>query len=434
MTDRSKRRPANPVDGAYAQKLLLPSFRTSVTRSDPSTVTIQVDQGMVDFSTDSGDAFSVSYLRESSDATIAEQNFAPSDHGYLKRILLYILYEEEYERIEEHHGRRNSIEIEAFFGKYPTHRESVLPGQEVDRASGSKAQVRLTDLRLAEDIKPVDLKRELRSTLRELLLPPTTEGVIGWKWETLGRPKGLRKPDDLAKNDKWLEEEQARIKAVSFAAAALLLLVDLDARRLEEATHDDLLERVVNLAGALRHLINKLDDSVSEVLQLIAGRKSTLGGRPPKPDARYYVALVLYRMGRPAKEVAPRVGIRAPGKRGSKEPAPKNWQSNLRAFVRRGLEVEKRIFPEAAAVFARRDEKRVKAKAAEVYRHYLEQENWEKAGEYVGGVGIGDDLLNDSLQVDKDRQLYAAYAQLGACLDRAIDPVPNTTSAVRFHT
>jgi hypothetical protein len=189
VTDRSKRRPANPVDGACAQKLLLPSFRTSVTRSDPSTVTIPVDQGMVDFFLDSGDAFSVSYLRESSDATIADQNFAPADHGHLKRILLCILYAEEYERIEEHHGRRNSREFEAFFGEASTHRESVLPGQEVDRDSNSKAQVRLTDLRLVKDIKPIKLKRELRASLRDLPLPPTTEGVIGWKWETLKKPR-----------------------------------------------------------------------------------------------------------------------------------------------------------------------------------------------------------------------------------------------------
>jgi hypothetical protein len=250
--DKPKRRILNPIDRAYAEKRLLPSFGISVSRSDPLTEAIPAEWGTEDFSVDSGDAFSVSHLQESSDASTTNQDFAHLDLGYLRRILLYVLYEEEYERIKEHHSLRNWRDLQDF------------SDQETARDSGSRAQVRPTDLRLAKDIRPADLKRELNSS--GLPLPLTAESVIRWKWETLRRPKELKEPADLVRNDEWYKEEQVRIKVVSFTAAALLLLVDLDMRRLEESAHDTLVKHVEKVLGIVQDLTAKLESSTIELL------------------------------------------------------------------------------------------------------------------------------------------------------------------------
>jgi hypothetical protein len=62
--DKPKRRILNPINRAYAEKRLLPSFGISVSRSDPLTEAIPAEWGTEDFSVDSGDAFSVSHLQE----------------------------------------------------------------------------------------------------------------------------------------------------------------------------------------------------------------------------------------------------------------------------------------------------------------------------------------------------------------------------------
>jgi hypothetical protein len=122
MADKQRRRTLNPAEHVYSEKLLLPSFGICVSRSDPSTEAFLKEGRATDFLFDSGDAFSVSYLRESSNVSIADQNFADLDPGYLRRILLRILDEEEYERIEEHHTRRTLQGLDPAFleGRWPT--------------------------------------------------------------------------------------------------------------------------------------------------------------------------------------------------------------------------------------------------------------------------------------------------------------------------
>jgi hypothetical protein len=443
MTDKLRRLIANPTDEVYSEKLLLPSFGIGVSRSAPSAVAVPTGWGNADFSVDGGDAFSVSYLRESSNVSTANQDFVQVDPAYLRRILLRVLYEEEYEWIEEHHTQRNLRDLQGFGTKPLADRQNLLSGPQITGNKDRWAQVRLTDLRLAKDIKPAHLKRELKSSMPGLPVPLTNEGVVGWKWETLRKPKGLREPADLIKNDEWYEEEQVRIEVVSFAAAALLLLLDLDMHRLKETPRNGLEEQVKGLFELIKELIDKLDRSVDELSKFLAGRKGTTGGRPSDPPLRYYVALSLYRMGRPAKDIAWRVDILSPEQRDSMKKTfsgqkdneiqvPKNWTTNLRGLVKRGVEIEKEMFPRAAEVFARKDEEWVRAKAVETYRDYLETDSWEEVGQYVGSVGIGDDLLSGGIPVDQRDEVYKAFVQLGSCLENGIDPLPTTTTAVKL--
>lgn len=452
MADKPRTWTRNPDDLAYAERLRLPSFGIDVSRSDPSAVSIPTGWSTADLSLDSGDAFSVSYLREGSKVSTANQDFWRLDLGYVRRILLRILGDEEYGKILEHHY--DPVQLPEFGEES---RKDLTPhssGAEAPGWSESGAQVRLTDLRLAKDIRPADLRRELGSALAGLTLPLTIEGVLGWKWRTLKHPRGHRSPADLAENNsrsrEWYEEEQRRAVVVSFAAAALLLLVDLDMRRLEQATHDALAGHVVTLAEIIVRLVDKLDGSADELLGLLAGRKGGLGGRPSDLAVRHYTALSLYRMGRPAEEIAWRVGIISadqrdeqrksrirkklrikPENRTQKEEKvpepPRNWRSRLREFVKWGVEVEKEEFPRAAEVFARKDEELMRAKAAETYLYYLEAENWGEAELYAGDVGIGDDLLNGGAPLEDPKyQYFKAFVQLGSCLKNDIDPLPAT--------
>jgi hypothetical protein len=430
MADKQQRqKPQNwhlfPDDFAYCYKLLLPSFGVSVTPSDPTTISIPSGTGTQDTFFDSGDAYSVSYLRESSRVFTTDQEYGHLDLGYLRRILLYILDKEEYlQTLGGDHG--------VFLG-LPNEPKPSSPGSDTARSSDSEAQVRLTDLRLAKDIRPADLSRELRSALRDLPLPLTTQGVVRWKWKVLSRPKGLKNRTDLDSNDQWYTEETVRITIVSFTAAALLLLLDLNMRRIEKTSRDTLVQHVITLARIVRDLITNLDRSANELMKLLAGRKGSSGGRPPNPKVRSYVALSLYRMGWRPTMIAHRVGIRAPGRQASGQGAPKNWMSNLRELVMRGVEVEKERFPSAAEVFARKDEEQVRATAIEVYDRYLESRNWEEAGLYADSVAIGDDLLTGGgVPVSQGDQEYRAYVQLGSSLKHGIDPVPIT--GVKFRS
>ena len=79
MADKPRRLIANPTDRVYGEKLLLPSFGISVSQSAPSAVAIPTGWSNADFSVDSGDAFSVSYLRESSNISTTNQDFVPMD-------------------------------------------------------------------------------------------------------------------------------------------------------------------------------------------------------------------------------------------------------------------------------------------------------------------------------------------------------------------
>jgi len=287
-----------------------------------------------------------------------------------------------------------------------------------------RAQVRITDLRMAKDLKRMALRRELKMVLSDLRLPVTTDTVTQWKYETLKTHKTLlKKPSEWSASEE--EEEGVRVIVVSFAAAALLLFLDLDMKRLAQAEHDDLAKLVENLLSLIQSLIEDFDEYTDKLLKLL---ERSEGGRPPHPEAKYNTALVLYRMGRPLREIAYRVGITppTPWDKGAQS-YNKNWKNQLYAAIERGILIEEERFPRAAAVFARRNDEGVRAKALETYHNYLYRAAWLEASQYLVSVGIGDDLL-DGMPMNESQEEYGAYVQLGSCLENGIDPVPRSST------
>ena len=421
MTDELGRWTRTPLEEIYGVELHLPSFGIGVTPSNLSSGTIPAGGGILDLGRlDSGDAFSASYLLAAG-STAPDQAYMRLDLGYLRRVLLRILDGEEYQEVVQHHTAQKRLELKSELpkGKWPTLKD-VRWVEDPD----PRAQVRITDLRLAKDLNPVALRRELKMVLDDLQLPVTTDNVTRWKYETLMKHKTLlKKPHDWSASE--AKEERIRVMAVSFAAAALLLSFDLDMRRLAQAKHADLAKLVETLLKMIQVLIEDFDRHAGELLKLL---ERSEGGHPPHPAVKHYTALVLYRMGRELKQIADRIGITPPPS--AFEEARnynKNWKNQVHSFIERGVEIEKEIFPRAAAVFAHTNDEHVRAKALETYHDYLDQAGWSEAAQYLASVDIGDDLLG-GMSVDESQEIYGAYVQLGSCLENGIDPIPSKLS------
>jgi hypothetical protein len=395
----------SPGYSTFSPLLLLPSFGIRLSRSDAQAKALPPGWGVAEIAAPhSGDAFSVSYYYTTNDY-IADQNFMPLDEGHLRRLLLEVLSREEYPEILEHY-------------EYTERPFKSDPAVEAD----ASPQVRITDLRLASALKPVVFKDELKSTLINpktsvpLETPVTADGVLRWKWETLSHYKTQPK-DPGGLDDTELRQERFRVMTVSFAAAALLLMVDLDARKLHEDGVDELAKRIERLYEVIRSLSESLDKHTEDLSKLLAGNPAN---RPPDPEAKHYSALVLYRMGHLLYKVAMRVGI-SPyvpkfGMKGSK-----NWKADVKTFIRRGVEVEEQRFPRAAEVFHHRHDEGVQKRAIEAYHGYatswgqhlifMELQDLEEGDELLGGV-----------PANEKEQVNNAYLQLGSCLVNEIDP------------
>lgn len=418
MTDELSRWTRSPLQEIYGVELLLRSFGISVTRSDPSSVAIPAGLSKADlWALDSGDAFSVSYLDAKRGATTASQDYMRLDPGYLRRVLLRILDGEEYQEIVRHNDAKLGPVFES---ELPEGQRPTLKDLRFAENPDPRAQVRITDLRLANDLTPVALRRELKTVLGNLQLPVTTDSVTRWKYETLKTHKTLlKKPHEWSASEDKVES--IRVIAVSFTAAALLLFFDLDMGRLAQAKHADLAKLVETLLKMIQVLIEDFDRHTGKLLKLL---ERSEGGRPPHPAAKHYTALVLYRMGRPRRQIADRIGITSPPSAYDEaRDYNKNWNNQLSAVIERGFEIEKEKFPRAAAVFARTNDERVRAKALETYHSYLDRAGWSEAAQYLASVDIGDDLLG-SMPVDESQEIYGAYVQLGSCLEKGIDPIP----------
>ncbi len=182
-----------PDDSVFSGNLVLPSFGIRVTRSDPSAVAVPAGWGNYDIAPDSGDAYSVSYLYDNADIFVADQNFRPLDPAYLRRILLRILDDEEYQGVVEHHQSQARREVRPDLpeGQNPTWHDMRFV-----KHPNPRAQVRITDLRLANAIKPLDLTlaRRRRSrggvplSSRRLRREPSAGTVTA----SLRRKRGLR--------------------------------------------------------------------------------------------------------------------------------------------------------------------------------------------------------------------------------------------------
>lgn len=419
----------SPDDPIYTGEILLPSFGLRVTRSSPRTEAYPTRLGSYDLSPDSGDAFSVSYLHRKGEATAVDRGYMGLDPGYVRRTLLRVLDAEEYQGILDHYNARNRLEVKP--GVPEGSRPTPLDLRKV-KDPDPKGQVRITDLRLAETLTRKDLERELRTAMSDLALPVTVDEVLRWKWKTLREPKGMRSTSDLFERADWFEEEAIRVTAISFAAAALCLFIDLDMKNLHEVDRDALIDLIIELYTEIRHLIANVDGSVERVSGLLGGRKGTKGGRPSDPAAKNYVALVLHRMGRPPFEIARRVDISSPEPSDWEEPngARKkpgfnaNWKNKLGAIVRKGIDIERETFPGAAEVFAHRDKEEVQETARAAYHDYLDAQSWTEVEKHLEPFGPGDDLLGPP--VSEAQQKLNALIQLGCCIENSIDPFPDT--------
>ena len=246
-----------PADPYYSGKLLLPSFGIEVdgievTRSAPRSEVRLTGELLVDVECDSGDAFSISYLDRKSDATSVDRRFMGLDEAYIRRVLLLILDGEEYDDIHLYHGAHTS---RVDFPNLPSGGLDLRrPIREEDE--DPKAQVRITDLRLAKDLEYQKLKSELKAEVSGLRLPVTADDVLRWKWKTLRQPKRMRTVSEVKEKEEWYEEEHLRICAISFAAAALCLSVDLGLTKQEELSHDALTEIILDWHKLISNLVS----------------------------------------------------------------------------------------------------------------------------------------------------------------------------------
>jgi hypothetical protein len=413
-----------PDDPLYSGKLLLPSFGINgikVTRSAPRSEVYLAGKGTEDLTFDSGDAYSISYLGTRLETTTADRRFMGLDQAYIRRVLLRVLDGEEYDEVEMHYIARDPWELK------PDEREGPfdLGFRKRVEDPDPKAQVRITDLRLAKDLsRPKDPERALNTDVSGLHLPVTTDNVLRWKWKTLRKPKGMREVSEVMESEEWYEEECLRISAISFAAAALCLSIDLDQENLEESSHNDLIEKILLWYRLISDLISILDKTIDEASKLLSGRKGTKGGRPPDPEFKSYTALVLYRMGHFPDDIARRIGISAPNPPEGSEAGTEhegfndNWKSGLNRAIKKGVEKEQENFPLAAEVFARRDEKKVRNAALAHYDEYTDRYVWWPQ-HVTDALDDGDDLLG--MPADDTEQIRAALIQLGSCIKKGLD-------------
>ena len=408
-----------PRDFAEAYKLSLPSFGIDIYRSDPKTQAIPKgvsapDMAPVNF--DSGEAFSATYKSEGKGVLPpVDQSFLPLSRGYLRRILLEILVREEYGEVYPPYSESRA---ESKDSEKETPRQNVLD-QEVFERSGPKARVRLSDLRLAPSIEPKVLRRELEETLGPLINsedPMTTDDVLRWKWKTLKEYKSASIKESRKEPSRWTEKERkaedTRVIAVSFAAAALCLFLDMGSPSLREYPLWKLLGAIRELAEVIQKLTETLGASVETLGTLLAAREA---GRP-KAQLDPYTALHLYRMDLPHEELAEKVSI---------SPGSKNWKNRLMKKVRRGVEVEKGRYPRAAHIFTDKAEDEVQQKAIRAYRKYLREEAWRSLEPWIAEAKVGYDLLPDVVPDTPRTELRRAYIQLGCCLEHGIDPLPS---------
>lgn len=327
-----------------------------------------------------------------------DQDLSPLDPSYLRGILLAVLQRDEYvERI--------ATEL---------HFEPIRE----ELGAQARSLVRLTDLRLAASFEPKDvtsLKRELESDLRSLTRPITLSGVYRWKWDLLQATEHKKDPEPDFQDSKFVR--------VSFAAAAILLFVDLDVPGIETMSSPRLRKRIGKLAEIVRALSKSLDTQVGKLESLVANRAPH---RPRTPDQKLLDALFDYRMGHDPRRVAEDLGIipyrSSPSATcGTDYGGTRGWKRRLEDKLQRGAKVEAEKYPAAAAVFADQDNPQMQETARIAYRAHeeiSELQPVEPAWSIVGNILDLDPSQPEDLEVIK------AYVQLGSCLEQGLDPLP----------
>jgi hypothetical protein len=327
--------------------------------------------------------------------------------------------------------------------------------------------IRLTDLRLADLFQSGALQQGIRPILDLLHRPSSAEHVVLWKLGVLGgelRPD-IEQPEPVAKYlkkippgempeaaAKYVEEmrklygqdgiyrsfpieplsypvrakcdlltqqfgdEETGIAAVSFAAAALWLFLDLDTPGVERASSHRLAEQVESLASVIRKLTRRLRRSSEDLGRLTANRSS---GALSELPGNNHIALQNYRLGHyNLRQTAEWLGITPYSSKTGK--GTRDWKARVIQRLQEGKEFEYKNYPRAAAIFASSDHPVVRRKARRAYRGYQYE---------VGRGGVCSfSLLGYWAQVSaaetkRGKEIAFAYLQLGSCILQRIPPI-----------
>lgn len=412
--------------------LSLPSFGVRILNNDPGSNVSNQDWYS------GGDAYSSTHDHKvDQGSSHVERGLWPVHQGDLQGILLAILGREEYaERIEKFAWQSELFE-----------------GMEVPEES----PVRITDLRLAKDLKPGVLRRGLKPVLELLETPITAESVALWKHRVLGSdlngldveskrmlklmqgaykeelPEYMAQAVKQAANVSNEEFEQIQTQtelleqqfgdkdvgtaSVSFAAAALLLFLDLDMPGVSGATPYRLTEQIESLAEIVRKLTRGLNQATKELDDLTANRTA---GRQPGLAGGDYMALMHYRMGYELEEIAEGLGITPYSSKTGE--GSRDWKTKVKRRLAKGKKVEEERYPRAAAIFANRDNPHVRSKAISAYSTY--------ARELVRNQGrlhwrrLSTAIRTGNPYTQRGLEIIEAYVQLGSCLVQGIPLLP----------
>jgi len=327
--------------------------------------------------------------------------------------------------------------------------------------------IRLTDLRLADQFESGALQQGIRQILDLLHRPWSTEHVVLWKLCVLGGElepgveqqeqfaKYLKKiplgemPEDAAEYVKEIRklyredssyrsfpigpltsplrtrtdlltrqfgDAETGIAAVSFAAAALWLLLDLDTPDIDSASSHRLAEQVESLASVIRKLQLRLRRSTEDLARLTANRSS---GALSELPGNNLLALQNYRLGHyDLRQTAEWLGITPYSSKTGK--GTRDWKARVRERLKEGKEFEDKNYPRAAAIFANSDHPIIRRKARRAYRGYRYE---------VGHVGrCPFSLLGYWAQVSRPetkrgKEIAFAYLQLGSCILQRIPTI-----------
>jgi hypothetical protein len=426
--------------------LYLPSFDVHVLNSYPQYYVQSQDEQLA------GDAYTFTDNRSKNHpwGTKVERSWLVPDYEDLQGILLAVLNREEYgERIKYWQLRRQDSDLFDSSNKPP-----------------KAAYVRLTDLRLAKHLKSNTLRRGLAPVLALMEPPVTKDHVLEWKLLVLGSrlespfwadpgvwraaveelrlkdqvkisegdvPENVSRTGNgslltpsesfspLVAQSELLKEqfgdEKSGILAVSFSAAALLLMIDLDMPGLTTASFRRSAEWIETLAEIVRDLTASLDRSTSRLEALTANRTA---GRQPDLAGNDYRALRLYRMGRSLRETAEWLEITPYSSRTGQ--GTRDWKARVKQRLRNGKRIEDERYPRVAAIIANRENQHVRRKARRAYRRYLVEKG--QLGDLFSWTGVGYYIRTGSCQTQRSLEVTFAYVQLGSCIMQGIPTVP----------
>ena len=327
--------------------------------------------------------------------------------------------------------------------------------------------IRLTDLRLADHLESGALQRGIKKILDLLHRPWSAEHVVLWKLRVLGselepsveQPRQFAKylkkipPDEMPEDvAKYIEEvrkvygedgtycsfpiqplinpiktkvdllirqfgdAEKGIAAVSFAAAALWLLLDLDTPDIEEASSYRLAEQVKSLASVVRKLQRRLRRSTEDLARLTANRSS--GARSELPGNNL-MALQYYRLGRfDLRQAAEWLEITPYSSKTGR--GTRDWKARVRQRLKEGREFEDEHYPRAAAIFANSDHPIIRRKARRAYRGYRYEVG--RAGRCSFSL-LGYWARVSRPETKRGKEIAFAYLQLGSCILQRIPPI-----------